>query len=167
MAAVRAQARLATTSYFDGRPDARHFVAHVDDVVVSIRENLPTYGVTDGEVWAAWRRDGRLFEQRFADGDDARRHFGQVVLGTPLIVPWNAIARAEYAVFCPVCEAALGQPCVDGGKPMLAGKGIVQVVSAPYRPEPHDVEVKLAPLVHAGRITRHHQALRGKGGARA
>jgi hypothetical protein len=159
----RAQGRLATTSYFDGRPDARHIVAVVGtDVVVSIRENLRTYGVTDGEVWAVWRAADRLFEHRFENVDDARRLLGKIVRGEEWPMIWMQIARAEYAVPCPVCEAAFACPCVDGGEPLLASKGRAQVVGAPWRPEPHDVEVKLAPLVHAGRITQHHRALHGE-----
>lgn len=166
-------APLATTSYFDGRPDARFFAAVVGnfDVVVSIRENLRTYGVTDGEVWAAWRNDDRLFEHRFVNIDDARHHLAKVVRGESWPVLWVPIERAAYVVVCPICEAAFGQPCIEDGEPLLASRGRVMVVGAPVQPdigsaflggEPHDVEVNLVPLVHAGRMTRHHQSLHGE-----
>lgn len=159
---------LATTSYFDGRPDARHYAAIVGvDVVVSIRENLPTRGVTDGEVWAAWRHADQLFEHRFTDLRDARFHLGQIIRGEPWPLLWMQVARAAYAVACPVCEAAFACPCVDGDEPLLASKGHARLVGAPWRPEPHDVEVNLKPLVHAGRITRHHQSLHGEKTSRA
>lgn len=169
MALVTSQAPLATTSYFDGRPDARFFVAVVgdNDVVVSIRENLPTYGVTDGEVWAAWRRDDQLFEHRFTDIRDARFHLAQVVRGEPWPVLWAQIERAAYAVACPICEAAFACPCTSEGAPLLARKGSALIVGAPSRPEPHTIEVALCPLIHAGRTTRHHLALHGERGARA
>ena len=157
---------LVTKSYFDDRPDARFFVAHVDEVIVSIREYLPTYGVTDGEVWAAWRSDDHLVERRFVSVVDAQRHLGALVRkegeGLPTIVPWTAIPRQEYAVSCPVCKAVLGKPCLDDDEartPMLASKGHARIIGAPWQPEPHDVEVDLAPLVHAGRITQYHQSL--------
>jgi len=167
---VPSQTPLATTSYFDDRPDARFFVTAVDGVVVSIRKNLPTYGVTDGEVWAAWRSHDQLVEHRFANTNDARRRLGQIVRGRddlPLIVAWTSIPRAEYAVACSICEAAFGQPCIGDGAPLLASKGHATIVGAPWQPAPHDVEVDLVPLVHAGRITRYFQSLHGERGARA
>lgn len=153
---------LQTTSYFDGRPDARYFVAVVGtDVVVSIRENLRTYGVTDGEVWAAWRSNDQLFEHRFTSVDTAHHELGRIVRGEAWPMIWMRVARAEYAVVCPVCEAALGCPCIEEGEPLLASKGHARVIGAPYRPEPHVIEVTLKPLVHAGRITDHHRSLHG------
>lgn len=158
---------LTTTSYFDGRPDARYFVAVVGtDVVVSIRENLPTYGVTDGEVWAAWRVADQLFEHRFASIDAARRELGRIVRGEEWPMIWMRVARAEYAVACPVCKAAFACPCVEEDEPLLASKGHARVVGAPWHPEPHDVEVNLPPLVHAGRITALHRSLYGERGER-
>jgi hypothetical protein len=163
---MKISAPLVTKSYFDDRPDARFFVAHVGEVIVSIRENLPTYGVTDGEVWAAWRSDAHLVEHRFVSVVEARRHLGALVCkedeGLPTIVPWTAIPRKEYAVSCPVCKVALGGPCLDDDEartPMLASKGRARISGAPWRPEPHDVAVDLAPLVHAGRIAQYHQSL--------
>ncbi len=153
-----------TTSYFDSRPNARFFAAIVDDIVVSIRQNLPTYDVTNGEVWAAWRNDGRLFEHRFADVADARRQLGRIVRGhndLPLIVAWTSIPRAEYAVSCPICAAAFGQPCVEGREPLLASKGHARIIGAPWRLELHDVEVNFLPGIHVERARCHHQLLHG------
>jgi hypothetical protein len=160
---------MRTCSYFDGRPDARHFMADVDGVLVMIRQNLPTGGVTDGEVWVAFRVHDRLVERRFEGVDRARRataHFVRDTRGTradsPTIGAWIAIARAEHAIACPHCLADQGRPCCDDdGEPMLARRGSVLVVGAPQRPEMHEAEVDLPPLVHAGRCTAHHRALHG------
>lgn len=160
---------MRTCSYFDGRPDARHFMADVDGVLVMIRQNLPTSGVTDGEVWVAFRVHDRLVERRFESVDRARREAARFVRDTrgtsadsPTIGAWVAIARAEHAIACPQCLADPGQPCRDDdGEPMLASRGSVLVVGVPYRPEMHEVEVDLAPLVHAGRCTAHLRALHG------
>lgn len=165
---------MQTTSYFDSRPDARFFMVDVDGTVVSIRENLPTYGVTDGEVWAACRIRDRLHAQRFASLERARRDLSRCVrdwigvrADTPTIGVWVPIRRQEYAVACPVCGGASGQPCLDEeGGAMLDGKGTVLVIGAPWQPDPHEVEVQLSPLVHAGRITAHHRSLHGERGER-
>jgi hypothetical protein len=161
--------QLQTRSFFDSRPDARHFVADVDGVVVSIRQNLPTYGVTDGEVWIAFRLHDRLVERRFGSVDRAKHDAARFVrdaIGTradsPTIGAWIAIRRAEYAIACPICAAAPTCPCVDeDGAQMLEGKGTALVVGAPHRPEMHEVEVNLPPLVHGGRATAFHHSLHG------
>ena len=160
---------LQTRSFFDSRPDARHFVADVDGVVVSIRQNLPTYGVTDGEVWIAFRLHDRLVERRFGCVHHAKRDVARFVremivtrADSPTIGAWIAIRRAEYAVICPICTAAPTCPCVDeAGEQMLEGKCTALAVGAPYRPEMHAVEVNLPPLVHGGRATAFHHALHG------
>lgn len=64
---------LRTTTYFDGRPDARFFMADIDGLIVSVRENLPTYAVTDGEVWIACRIHARCIERRWESTRIARR----------------------------------------------------------------------------------------------
>lgn len=161
---------MQTASYFDSRPDSRFFMADVDGVVVSIRENLPTYGVTDGEVWVACRIHGRLLERRFASLERAHRDLSRYVRNwigtradTPTIGAWVPIRREEYAAACPVCEGATGKPCLDEeGSAMLDGRGVVRVIGAPYQPEPHDVEVQLVPLIHCGRITAYHRSLHGE-----
>ena len=100
--AVTGSSAMQTASYFDSRPDARFFMADVDGVVVSIRENLPTYGVTDGEVWAACRIHERLIERRFASVDHARRELARCVrewigarADTPTIGVWVSLRRGE------------------------------------------------------------------------
>lgn len=161
---------MKTTSYFDSRPDARFFMIDVDGITVSIRQNLPTYGVTDGEVWAACRIRERLFEQRFASIESARRDLVRCVRAwigaradTPTIGVWMPIRRQEYAVACPICGGSPGQPCLDEeGATMVDRTGTALVVGAPWRPEPHEIEARLAPLVHAGRITKHHRSLHGE-----
>lgn len=160
---------MRTNSYFDGRPDARHFMADVDGVLVMIRQNLPTYGVTDGEVWIAFRVHDRLVERRFESLERARRDAARFVrdnLGqrsdAPTIGAWISLRRAEHAISCPHCATGPGQPCIDDhGSAMLEGKGTVLVVGAPYRPEMHEVEVTCSPLVHGGRVTAFHHALHG------
>jgi hypothetical protein len=161
---------MQTTSYFDSRPDARFFMIDVDGIAVSIRENLPTYGITNGEVWAACRIHNRLFERRFASIDRARREIARCVrdwigarADTPTIGVWVPIRRQEYAAACPVCGGVPGQPCLDEeGVAMLDRKGTVIVVGAPWQPDPHEAEVQLSPLVHAGRSTAHHRSLHGE-----
>jgi len=161
---------MQTTSYFDDRPDARFYMADVDGVIVSIRENLPTYGVTDGEVWAACRIQERLLSQRFVSVERARSDLPRCVrywIGAradmPTIGAWVPLRREEYAVGCPVCAATRGQACLDEeGAPLLERKGALHVVGAPWQPDPHVVEVECAPLVHAGRITAHQRSLRGE-----
>lgn len=161
---------MRTNSYFDSRPDARHFMADVDGVLVMVRQNLATHAVTDGEVWIAFRVHDRLVERRFESVDKARRETARFVRDTrggeradsPTIGAWIAIERAEHAARCPHCAAGPGQPCVDDrGDAMLAGKGSVLVVGAPYRPEMHEVEVATPPLVHAARCTAHYVSLYG------
>ena len=161
---------MQTRSYFDGRPDARFFMMDVDGIVVAIRHNLSTYGVTDGEVWIAFRVHDRLIERRFETVDRARRAAARFVrdsLGRrsdapPTIGAWIAIRRAEYAVACPNCHVEPRLPCVDeDAEPMIEREGTALMVGAPYKPALHEVDVTLSPLVHAGRCTALHHALHG------
>lgn len=160
-----------TSSYFDSRPDSRFFMVDVDGVVVSVRQNLPTYAVTDGEVWIACRIHDRCVERRFATVEVARHDLSRFVrdligarADAPTIGAWIAIRRAEYAVACPSCGVEPARSCLDeAGAAMLARRGTAIVVGAPWQPDPHEVELDLSPLVHAGRITAHHRSLRGAG----
>lgn len=138
---------LRTRTYFDSRPDARYFMVDVDGVAVSVRENLPTHGVTDGEVWIAVRIHDRCIERRFPSVSSARRElarFVRALLSTradaPTIGAWIPILREEYVVACPVCKAAPAQPCFDEVDDDL-----------------------IVPFVHVGRCTAHQQSLRGGG----
>jgi hypothetical protein len=165
---------MQTTSYFDTRPDARFFMAYIDGVMVSIRENRRTAHITDGEIWTAFAVSKHLVEYRFDTLLAARRELASVVRryidaampeggqrrAAENVVPiWVPIAREEYAVPCPVCGAREAQPC--SGRAMKPSKGPVIVVGAPWNPEPHAIEIDLCASIHAARETRHHCALRG------
>lgn len=159
--------KLQTDKYSDGRPDALFFMADIDGVIVSIRENLPTYGVTDGEVWVAFMVNGARRERRFTDVEIARRELAGFVrdsVGRPhdtvAFGKWRLIRREEYAVACSICKAERGQPCVDEDGPMIGGKATVLVVGAPWHPAPEEHEVNTPPLVHAGRCTDFFRSLR-------
>lgn len=165
---------MKTTSYFDDRPDSRFYAANIDGVVVSIRENLPTCGVTDGEVWAACWIQGQLLERRFQTTRGAQLGIPRLVrsfLGqpdVPSIGAWVALARKEYAVACPVCRASFGQPCIDGDRAQaLATRQVSVLVSgAPWCPEVHELDVTLPPLIHMGRRSQHYRSLHGHAPAR-
>ena len=160
---------LRTTTYFDGRPDARFFMADIDGLIVSVRENLPTYAVTDGEVWIACRIHARCIERRWESTRIARRELGRFVraslgscVDTTTIGVWIPIEREEYAIGCPVCAAPRSQPCVDASAQSLPDRGAwLSVIGAPYKPEAHQVAVTPRPFIHAGRSTAHYQSLRG------
>lgn len=141
----------APGGYFCDRADSRYFFADIDGVVVHIKENLDTtaHFTPAGEVFFAYRVDGRLHEGRADDVGAARRRIPEHVraaVGPKDVLTigiWIPIRIPEEVMPCPECGAVSGAPCVDDGGP-LVDSATALIVGAPWQPEPHEETMELA-----------------------
>ena len=145
--------------YFCDRADSWYFFADIDGVVVHIKENLDTtaHFTPAGEVFFAYRVDGRLHEGRADDIGDARRRIPahvRAVVGpkdVPTIGTWIPIRIPEEAMPCPECGAVPGVPCLDDRGP-LVNSATALIVGAPWQPEPHEEMMEWADCCYSRRV---------------